>query len=165
MRLIGGLTALVIAGALLSGCTSTPGGDANAGGTASGGSATPTPTVTKAPRVKPNFMPAFSPTTAADNQRLFVIVMEQGLVAEGANAQSSGQAERLAAAGFDRGGIQWTDNSTAIGLISDSMFVAAEVGGECLVGQYGNSLPVLALSVVPALPAGGCLLGKGINHF
>lgn len=165
MRLIGGLTALVIAGTLLSACTPTTGGGTTADGTGSGTSATPTPSVTREPRVKPNFMPNYSPTTAADNQRLFVILMEQGLVGEGMNAQTRGQAERLAAAGFDPGGIQWTDNSTAIGLISDSMFVAAQVGDECLIGQYGNTIPVLALSIVPVLPAGGCLLGTGINNF
>lgn len=166
MRLIGGLTALVIAGTLLTACASAPsGGGSSGGGGGTDSTSTPTPTVTEPPRVKPNFVPTFSPTSAADNQRLFVIIMEQGLVGEGANAQSGAQAERLAAAGFDPGGIEWTDNSTAIGLISDSMFVSAQVGGECLVGQYGNSLPVLALSIVPALPSGGCLLGTGINHF
>ena len=164
MRILGGIAALAVAAALLTGCA-TGGSGTNGAAGGSGATSKPTSTAPAQERVKPNFQPAYTPTSAADNQRLFVIMLEQGLVAEGTNAQSSGQAQRLAAAGFDPSGIEWTDNSTAIGLISDSMFVSAQVGGECLIAQYGNASPSLVLSIAAALPSGGCLLGTGINRF
>jgi hypothetical protein len=93
------------------------------------------------------------------------MVLEQGLVAEGISANPAGTAERLRAVGFDPAGIAWTDTSTAIGLLSDTVFVSAQVGAECLIGQYGVSIQTIAVSVVPALASGGCLVGTGINHF
>jgi hypothetical protein len=110
-------------------------------------------------------MPAVDSAAASPNQRLFVIVLEQGLVAEGIAANPQATAERLRAVGFDPAGISWTDSSTAIGLISDTVFVSAQVGAECLVGQYGVSIQTIAIAVAPALASGGCLVGAGINHF
>jgi hypothetical protein len=114
---------------------------------------------------KPNFLPAVDPTSAQANQRLFVILLEQGLVSEGISANPEGTAERLRASGFDAAGISWTDSSTAIGLLSDTVFVSAQVGGECLIGQYGTSIQTIAVAIAPVLPAGGCLVGADINRF
>jgi hypothetical protein len=94
-----------------------------------------------------------------------VILLEQGFVADGISTSPSATAERLLAAGFDPAGIEWTDGSTAIGLLSDTVFVSAQVAGECLIGQYGISINTVAVAVMPVLPAGGCLVGTGINRF
>jgi len=166
MKVVGPIIALALAGTLLAGCSS-DGGFFDFGGNAEP-SATQTSTAKPTPnptRVKPNFVPAVSSASAAANQRLFVILLEQGLLAEGIRADPAGQAERLRAAGFDPAGISWTDSSTAIGLLSDTVFVSAQVGAGCLIGQYGTAIQTLAVSVAPALPAGGCLVGADVNHF
>ena len=169
MRLFGTIATLVCASFVLAGCSfiGTSGGSGPAGqpsgakpSSSSAAEEHPTPTGTK-----PNFLPALDPAAAAPNQRLFVIVLEQGLVAEGISANPAGTAERLRAAGFDPAGISWTDTSTAIGLLSDTVFVSAQVGAECLIGQYGVSIQTMAVTVAPALASGGCLVGAGINHF
>lgn len=169
MRLFGTIATLVCASFVLVGCSL--GG--TSGGSGSGGQSTgANPSASSAAEerpvpvgTKPNFQPAVDPTSAAANQRLFMIVIEQGLVAEGISANPVGTAERLAAAGFDPAGISWTDTSTAIGLLSDTVFVSAQVGAECLIGQYGFSIQTVAVTVVPALASGGCLVGEGINNF
>lgn len=169
MRLFGTIATLVCASFVLAGCSLiSPSGGSGSADKPSGSQPTsssaaevrPTPVGTK-----PNFLPAVDPTSAAANQRLFVIVIEQGLVSEGISANPASTAERLRAAGFDPAGISWTDPSTAIGLLSDTVFVAAQVGAECLVGQYGVSIQTIAVIVAPALPSGGCLVGAFVNNF
>jgi hypothetical protein len=169
MKLIAGATALACAALLLAGCANgaTSGGSGSSGtGSASNASGASAPEVHPTPSgPQPNFVPAVDTASAQANQRLFVMVLEQGLVAEGISANPAGTAERLRAVGFDPAGIAWTDTSTAIGLLSDTVFVSAQVGAECLIGQYGVSIQTIAVSVVPALASGGCLVGTGINHF
>ena len=169
MRILGTIATLVCASFVLAGCSllGISGGPGSAGKpsgakptSSSAAEQHPTPSGTK-----PNFMPAVDSAAASPNQRLFVIVLEQGLVAEGIAANPQATAERLRAVGFDPAGISWTDSSTAIGLISDTVFVSAQVGAECLVGQYGVSIQTIAIAVAPALASGGCLVGAGINHF
>jgi hypothetical protein len=169
MKLIAGATALACAALLLAGCASgaTSGGSGSSGNgsanNASGASAAEVHPTPSGPR--PNFVPAVDAASAQANQRLFVMVLEQALVAEGMSANPSSTANRLSAVGFDPAGISWTDPSTAIGLLSDTVFVSAQVGAGCLIGQYGVSIQTIAVSVVPALASGGCLVGTGINHF
>jgi hypothetical protein len=167
MKVLGAIVAVAAVGSLLTGCASVGqffdfGGNAKPSASTSASTSTPKPTPT---RVKPNFIPAVNPGSAAANQRLFVILLEQGLVAEGISANPASQAERLTAAGFDPAGVSWTDSSTAIGLLADTVFISAQVGAECLIGQYGTAIQTVAISVAPALPSGGCLVGAGINHF
>ena len=169
MRLFGTIATLVCASFILAGCSllDSSGGSGSAG-TPSGSQPTSSSAAEVHPTpvgAKPNFLPAVDVASAAVNQRLFVIVLEQGLVAEGISADPAGTAERLRAVGFDSAGISWTDPSTAIGLLSDTVFVSAQVGAECLIGQYGVSIQTIAVTVAPALPSGGCLVGAGINHF
>ena len=174
MKLFATVAALACSAVVLAGCavTGTSGGSGSSGsGPSTSGSSTSGPS-TSAPEVrptpsgpKPNFQPAVDPTSAQANQRLFVILLEQGFVADGISTSPSATAERLLAAGFDPAGIEWTDGSTAIGLLSDTVFVSAQVAGECLIGQYGVSINTVAVAVMPVLPAGGCLVGTGINRF
>jgi len=169
MKLFATVAALACSAVVLAGCADT--GTSGGSGTSSSGPSTNGPS-TSAPEVrptpsgpKPNFQPAVDPTSAQANQRLFVILLEQGFVADGISTSPSTTAERLQAAGFDPAGIEWTDGSTAIGLLSDTVFVSAQVAGECLIGQYGVSIQTVAVAIMPVLPAGGCLVGTGINRF
>jgi len=166
MRLFAGAVLLSSVAFMLAGC-------ALLGATGSStGNSSPTAPSTSAPEVhptpsgpQPNFQPAVDPTSAQANQRLFVILLEQAILSEGISANPAATAERLRASGFDAAGISWTDSSTAIGLLSDTVFVSAQVGSECLVGQYGPSIQTIAVAVAPVLPAGGCLVGADINRF
>nr|KGA06337.1 MAG: hypothetical protein GM42_4090 [actinobacterium acMicro-1] len=168
MKLFATVTALACTAVMLSGCAilGFPGESGSSNGSATNGPSTSAPEVRPTPSgPKPNFLPAVDPESAQANQRLFVILLEQGLVTEGISASPAATAERLRASGFDPAGIEWTEGSTAIGLLSDTVFVSAQVAGECLVGQYGVSIETIAVAVLPALPAGGCLVGTGINRF
>jgi hypothetical protein len=166
MKLLATAAALACAAVVLAGCANAGGSGSSNSGSSTKGPSTSAPEVRPTPTgPKPNFQPAVDPTSAQANQRLFVILMEQGLVAEGISASPRATADRLQAAGFDPAGIEWTEGSTAIGLLSDTVFVSAQVAGECIVGQYGVSIQTIAVAVLPALPAGGCLVGTGINRF
>jgi hypothetical protein len=169
MKLFATVAALACSAVVLAGCavTGTSGGSgSSSSGPSTNGPSTSAPEVRPTPSgPKPNFQPAVDPTSAQANQRLFVILLEQGFVADGISTSPSATAERLLAAGFDPAGIEWTDGSTAIGLLSDTVFVSAQVAGECLIGQYGISINTVAVAVMPVLPAGGCLVGTGINRF
>ena len=169
MKLFATVAALACSAVVLAGCavTGTSGGSgSSSSGPSTNGPSTSAPEVRPTPSgPKPNFQPAVDPTSAQANQRLFVILLEQGFVADGISTSPSATAERLLAAGFDPAGIEWTDGSTAIGLLSDTVFVSAQVAGECLIGQYGVSIQTVAVAVMPVLPAGGCLVGTGINRF
>jgi hypothetical protein len=169
MKLFATVAALACSAVVLAGCavTGTSGGSgSSSSGPSTNGPSTSAPEVRPTPSgPKPNFQPAVDPTSAQANQRLFVILLEQGFVADGISTSPSATAERLLAAGFDPAGIEWTDGSTAIGLLSDTVFVSAQVAGECLIGQYGISINTVAVAIMPVLPAGGCLVGTGINRF
>jgi hypothetical protein len=169
MKLFATVAALACSAVVLAGCavTGTSGGSgSSSSGPSTNGPSTSAPEVRPTPSgPKPNFQPAVDPTSAQANQRLFVILLEQGFVADGISTSPSATAERLLAAGFDPAGIEWTDGSTAIGLLSDTVFVSAQVAGECLIGQYGVSINTVAVAIMPVLPAGGCLVGTGINRF
>jgi hypothetical protein len=174
MKLFATVTALACAAMVLTGCgiagtsggSGTPSNGSSTNGSSTNGSSTSDTEVRPTPSgTKPNFQPALDPTSAQANQRLFVILLEQGLVAEGISASPGATAERLQATGFDPAGIEWTDPSTAIGLLSDTVFVSAQVAGECIIGQYGVSIETIAVAIMPVLPAGGCLVGTGINRF
>jgi hypothetical protein len=169
MKLFATVAALACSAVVLAGCavTGTSGGSgSSSSGPSTNGPSTSAPEVRPTPSgPKPNFQPAVDPTSAQANQRLFVILLEQGFVADGISTSPSATAERLLTAGFDPAGIEWTDGSTAIGLLSDTVFVSAQVAGECLIGQYGISINTVAVAIMPVLPAGGCLVGTGINRF
>ena len=122
-------------------------------------------TANQSPSAAPSVTPTFSPNgTASDNIAMFRFVISRALHQAGWEAKTSAVAQQLVAAGFAKKGIQFTPNSTAIGLKPDSVTVSAVVGKECLIAQYGPSIKDLAVSVAPVLSSGGCLLGRSIEH-
>jgi hypothetical protein len=142
--------ALLVSSALagLAGCTA-------------GGSTSVTSSPAPTPTVAPTFVPA---GTADDNLEYFRWIVTEAISREGENASTEALAKKLAASGFAAEGIQFSDNSTAIGLKPDSVTVAALVADKCLIAQYGPSIGGLTVSVQPVLASGGCLLGRSLNH-
>jgi hypothetical protein len=68
--------------------------------------------------------------------------------------------DALAAAGFDRGAMEVTADTTTIGEPADSIQFAVRFAGECLVGQYGPASGGYHGAVRPALGTGACLVGR-----
>lgn len=149
------LTLVVVVSALvalgLSGCGASP----VSGPTGSATSSSAMPTIA----------PTLSPMgTANDNIAYFRAVVEAATKTQGLNASTEKLARTLAAKGFSAKGIEYTDNATAVGMKPDSVTVAVEFKGQCLIAQYGPSIKGIAVSVLPVLASGGCLLGRSINH-
>lgn len=132
---------------------STPTGSAGESGSAK-------PAQSSTPLARPTFAPAGS---AQDNIAFFRSLVESSVSVDGLNASTESVAQKLAAAGFEASGIQFTDNATALGLTPDSVTVAALFKGQCLIAQYGPSLSGLSVTTAPELKSGGCLLGRSIN--
>ena len=149
VTLVVAVSAIVAFG--LSGCTGSP-------------ASTPSDTNASTSAV-PTVAPTFSPSgTANDNVAFFRSVVEVATKSQGLNASTQKLAQSLAAGGFPSQGIEFTDNATAVGMKPDSVTVAAEFKGQCLIAQYGPSIKDLAVSVLPVLASGGCLLGRSINR-
>ena len=115
--------------------------------------ATPTPTK------DPVFLPSGS---AKDNLYFFSWVIEKSLSADPA-ADSFAIAQAVGAAGFDPATVQFTFSRTAAGLAADTSEVAVQLGGQCLIGQFGPVAPKVIARVLPVLASGGCLLGTEVQ--
>ncbi len=149
LTLVVAVSALATLG--LTACTASPDSGPSASNTSS----------SVAPTVAPTFSPA---GTANDNIVFFRSVIEAATQSQGLNASTEKLARTLAAKGFSSKGIEFTDNATAVGMKPDSVTVAAAFKGQCLIAQYGPSIKGIAVSVLPLLASGGCLLGRSINH-
>jgi hypothetical protein len=141
----------------LAGCTpSAPAEPSGTGPTAS--SASP---AVSAPAPSPSASAgALAPeASAADNLPLFERVVRE--VWNGP-AQVSGRAyiDALVAAGFDKGAMQVTPDTTVIGNPAESIEFSVRWGEECLVGQVGPSIGDPVVTVLPGLSTGGCLIGQ-----
>jgi hypothetical protein len=135
-----------------------------AGGTSdSSATSKPSSSSSSSATAKPQKAPTFLPEgSAKDNLYYFTWVMEEALAADPATDATT-MAQKIADSGFGPTGIQFTLDRTAVGLASDSMFIAVPFAGECLVGQYGPKISGVRTDVELALASGGCLLGTGIQ--
>lgn len=139
----------------LSACAS----PAPSGGASSASSASASPTATKKPSKPPVFLPD---AVARANLYYFTWTIEQALAADPA-ADSFAIAQKVAEAGFDPAAIQFTFSRTAAGLAADSVDVAVNFAGECIVGQFGPAISGVHAVVMPVLASGGCLLGTEVQ--
>jgi hypothetical protein len=145
--------AILLAGALTA-CTPEPTPDA-----------TPSPTITSTPdRSGAAPMPAPEPTlvpdgTGADNLPLFTSVT--AAVWE-SSERMAGRAyvDALTAAGFDKAGMQVTNDQTTVGNPAESIQFAVRWGDECLIGQVGPATGNPVTVVMPVLAEGTCLVGE-----
>lgn len=149
------MTAVVVAGSLaatLAGCAPTVEPTATP---------SPTQTVTASPSATPTPTgPVFvAGGSAEDNLPLFAQVV-QTVAASADKAKGRAYVDALVAAGFDKPAMELTADRTTVDNPVDSLQVAVAWEGECLVGQVGPSTPRPTAVVLPALPAGDCLVGE-----
>jgi hypothetical protein len=161
------LVALAVAAGVLLGSASCSllAGAPTGSPTPSSSSPAPVSVTTIAPKPKPSNAPApvFVPAgTASANLPYFTDVIERTVVAD-PTVLSHQVAKSLVAAGFTQG-VEYTYSTTAVGLTSDSVSIAALFGGECLIAQYGPAVPTLHTLVMPALAQGGCLIGSQVQR-
>lgn len=116
-------------------------------------SSSPSPSPTATPEPDPEYR---ADGTAAQNQRFFDHVNGQY---QASNGMGSGQTivDNLVAQGFDKAAMEVTYDSTAIGLVADSIIVSVRIGEECLIGQF--SAAAYSGIRAPVLGTGRCLVG------
>ena len=96
--------------------------------------------------------------TAADNLAFFDSVVAATIASE-ANPPGRTIVDALVAAGFAKGDLEVTADTTTKGEPSDSIQFSARFNGECLVGQNGPSSGGYHSVVAPLLATGTCLVG------
>lgn len=134
-------------------------------GCSAGGSSSPTGSARASESAIPTVKPTFGAQgSASDNIAFFRSIVDAAVAKEGLNANTEALAKKLAVAGFDAKGIQFSDNSTAAGMTPDSVTVSAQFKDQCLIAQYGPSIKGVTVSVLPVLKSGGCLIGRSLNH-
>lgn len=97
--------------------------------------------------------------TAEENLPLFASIVES-VAATDARYQGRAYIDALAAAGFDKGDMQVTNDLTTVGNPADSIQFSVRWAGECLVGQMGPSTPTPTALVLPLLAGDLCLIGQ-----
>lgn len=149
------IAALAFASVLaLTGCSS-----ASGPGSPSGATSAPRPvpsTVAPPGSVEPVLRPELP---AAENLAFFDSVNRSVIEAD---PSAGGRAfiDALAAAGFDKAGMQVTADATTLGEPADSIQFAVGFGPDCLIGQFGPKSDGYHSAVRPALGTGGCLVGS-----
>ncbi|MGM7665684.1 DUF6993 domain-containing protein [Microbacterium sp. A93] len=144
-------TSMLLAGLALAACTS---------------EATPEPedTTTSAPAPTASSTPE-GPTfhidgTAEDNLPIFTAVVEQ-VSASPENAAGRAYIDALVAAGFDRAGMQVTQDATTVGNPAESLQFSVRWGDDlCLIGQVGPSTGAPVTAIMDQLAEGRCLIGN-----
>ncbi len=112
----------------------------------------PTPTLEAGPVFVPD-------GTAEDNLPLFASVVS-AVWATPAQAQGRAYVDALAAAGFDKATMQVTNDQSTVGNPAESIQFSVQWEDSCLMGQVGPATGEPVAVVMPALPTGGCLIGK-----
>lgn len=82
----------------------------------------------------------------------------RSLAATNTNADDKAIVAALVGAGFDKGSMQITPDTTSIGRKADSIQVSVLVGSTCLLGQFRGATYVGATA--PVLSTGRCLIGN-----
>lgn len=118
-------------------------------------SSTPTPTPTRAPEPDPVLLPG---GTALANRAYFDFVNKK-LLAANPNPSSEEIVANLEGAGFAKGDLEVTADSTAvISRPADSIQVAVRTSDGCLLGQFQAG--GYSSTVGPELNGGACLIGE-----
>lgn len=98
--------------------------------------------------------------TAAQNRGAFDAAIQNVI---GKNPKATGQqvAAALEAAGFAKSSLQFSASKTSVDLVPGSILVSAQLGTQCLIGQWGTAVGGYHSAIAPALNSGGCLVGGG----
>ncbi|MGM7677630.1 DUF6993 domain-containing protein [Microbacterium sp. A94] len=142
----------VIIGLALTACTPQPTADPEPSGE---------PAVSSAPTTTPAPEPSFHPDgTAEDNLPVFTKIVEQ-VGASPENVSGRAYIDALVAAGFDRAGMQVTEDGTTVGNPAESIQFSVRWGEDlCLVGQVGPSTGAPVTMIMDQLAEGRCLIGN-----
>lgn len=145
----------VLAGVLLAGCV----GDATSSPATQSPGPTPSRPIPSAERDVPTPAPepTFAPgAPAADNRDYFRHVLDRYAMANGMGT-SEALVAALVAAGFDRGLVEVTSETTAIGLAASAIDVAVRIDSECLLASIRTESVIV--DIAPVLGNGRCLIG------
>ena len=116
---------------------------------------TPMPTPTSA-----DGAPVLRPDgTAEDNLPLFASVVA-AVWATPQQVQGRAYIDALVAAGFDKAAMEVTNDQSTVGNPAESIQFSVQWADSCLMGQVGPATGEPVAVVMPALPTGGCLIGK-----
>lgn len=119
-------------------------------------SATPSASATATTPAGVHFVPG---GTAEENLPYFDQVNRATLAAK-PDAQGRDFIDALVAAGFAKGDMQLTVDTTTIGLKANSIQFSVRMGDTCLIGQNGADAGGYWSQAVPVLPTGNCLIGQ-----
>ena len=95
--------------------------------------------------------------TAAPTTKSIVEAVLKTVAGAGGQPQTGKIRTSLIDAGFPAGAVEVTASRTPTGLAADAVEAAVRDGGDCIVAQIRNG--GIAVSVLPALASGGCLVG------
>lgn len=142
---------MLLVGLALTGCTAEPAPEPEV-------TTSSAPDATEAPTPE---APAFHVDgTAEDNLPIFTAVVEQVWASP---ESTSGRAyiDALVAAGFDRAGMQVTQDATTVGNPAESLQFSVRWGDAlCLIGQVGPSTGTPVTAIMDQLAEGRCLIGN-----
>lgn len=115
------------------------------------------PTLEPGEEIVPTAAPELHPGgTAVQNKQYFDAMIGAYHSAYGMGG-SQLLVDHLASAGFDKGAMEVTWDSTPIGYDVDSIEVGVRIGSECLIGQVRGD--GWMTSIQPLLSTGRCLIG------
>lgn len=121
----------------------------------------PTNSIVASPTATPTADPEFvAEGTAGQNRPYFDFVLE-GVIAQNSTPSSATLVDALSAAGFDKAAMEVTADATPTGLRADSILVAVQIDGQCLIGQVREAALTSQLSDV--LGTGRCLVGRTLS--
>ena len=126
---------------------------------------TPSSSSSTTPLANPTFSapPTFNASgSAQDNLPFFAYTVQQAIAGNSA-VQTGSVAQALKASPFSTTGIQFNSERTAVGLASDTSFVAVPFAEKCLVAQFGPAIDGIRALVMEPLKQGGCLVGTGVQ--
>jgi hypothetical protein len=148
----------ILAAAALAGCTSAPAPSPSP--TSSSPTASPSPSATLHPGVEvvPTAAPVLRPGGTADQNKLYFDAAIADYWSRFRLGASQTMVDQLVGWGFDRGTIEVTYDSTAIGLGVDSIESSVRFGTDCLVATVRADR--YATTILPVTGTGTCLIGE-----
>lgn len=146
-RLAATVLSVIVAAAVLAGCTPTPEPTRSA-------TATPTPTASETTATV-----ALVPDGTAEENLPFFRGIVDGVWNSPDAASGRAYIDALVAGGFDKAAMQVTADESTVGNAAESIQFSVRWGEECLIGQVGPATGGVVAVVESGLPGGTCLLG------
>jgi hypothetical protein len=138
----------------LTGCTGEKVATPSPSAPTSSAPASPTPSASAPAAI------ALVPGGTAEQNLPYFDQVNRATLAANPNAKGRDFIDALVAAGFQKGDMQLTVDTTTIGLKANSIQFAVRMGDTCLIGQNGADAGGYWSQAVPVLPTGTCLIGQ-----